>query len=148
MINVESLRARDQENTLNWNNIDIGGNSLDLSFAYDLLRPSARSCLCAGAQSFLSALIHFFAFVVTFNLDFISFSLVCTSYALLLDSVCALAYNHYSFIIRFFLLLSMLLSLLCFAPVFWLCASTQPSMRTSSIYILWFIYQYLLEFCS
>ena len=106
---------------------------LDLSFTYDLLRPSAGSCLCTGAQSFLSVFIHFSTLVLIFSLGFISFSLVCTSSALLLDSACAPAYNHYLCIFPFIfsLLLSMLLSLFCHA---------QPSMRTSSIYILWFIH--------
>ena len=112
--------------------------SLDLSFAYDLLRPSAGSFLCAGVQFFLSVLIHFFTLVLTFSLGFISFSLVCSSSALMLDFACALVHNHYSGIFSFIhsKLLSMFLSLLCPTPAYWLCASAQPSMRTSLIYIL------------
>jgi hypothetical protein len=90
-----------------------------------LLRFSARSCLCASAQTFLSASIHFYALVLTFSLGFIPFYLVCTSSALLLASACALAHNHYSgiFPFNFFLTSINVFKLLLPCSSFLVCAS-------------------------
>ena len=77
--------------------------------------------VCALAHNCFSVFsIHFFALILTFGLGFISFFLVCTSFALLLDSPCALAHHHYSGIFSFIfsLFLSMFLSLFCLAPTF------------------------------